>query len=170
MANYLPMPKKQHVLLCSPLGGATDGSKPRPGFAETRSRGTTVSGKQTPATTFPGSEVSPDAVLPEIAAGDPANPANTFAGSTPNPATPFAGSRRFSAARYHDAICEKLDARLSAQRIWQDLVEEVGYGASYESIKRYLRTLPSTRRAVGVFVCARARKARSTSSAALQRS
>jgi hypothetical protein len=40
---------------------------------------------------------------------------------------------------YRDAITEKLDAGLSAQRIWQDLVEEFGYGASYEpDLSRFL--------------------------------
>jgi transposase len=154
MANYLTMPKKQHVLALLALGWSY-----RRIQAETGVRRETVSGydrqrQANPAKTFPGSETGPDSVLPEIGAGDAANPAKTFAGSAPNPATTFAGSPRFSAARYHDTICEKLDARLSAQRIWQDLVEDFGYGASYESIKRYIRTLPSTRRAVGVFVCA----------------
>lgn len=49
---------------------------------------------------------------------------------------------------------EKLDVGLSLQRIWQDLVEEYGYGASYESVKRFVRTLAPTRRAVGIFHCA----------------
>ena len=50
-----------------------------------------------------------------------------------NPAKPFPGSRpRFAAALYRTAITEKLDAGLSLQRISQDLVEEYGYGASYE--------------------------------------
>jgi hypothetical protein len=34
------------------------------------------------------------------------------------------------------------------------LVEEFGYGASYESVKRYLRSLPASRRPVGVFLSA----------------
>src|SRR4051812_3394753 len=63
-----------------------------------------------------------------------------FPGSTPP---------RASAAVYRDAITEKLDAGLSAQRIWQDLVEEFGYGASYESVKRFVRTLAPRPRAVG---------------------
>lgn len=76
-----------------------------------------------------------------------------FAGSDANPAKTFPGSRH-AAAIYHDTICEKRDAGLSVQRIWQDLVEEYGYGASYESIKRYLRSLPAPRRPVGVFLSA----------------
>jgi hypothetical protein len=59
-----------------------------------------------------------------------------------------------AAALYRTAIAEKLDAGLSLQRIWQHLVEEYGYGASYESVKRFVRTLAPTRRAVGIFHCA----------------
>ena len=55
------------------------------------------------------------------------------------------------AAAYHTTITEKRDAGLSVQRIWQDLVEEFGYSASYELLKRYVRALAPTRRAVGVF-------------------
>jgi len=32
----------------------------------------------------------------------------------------------------------KLDAGLSVQRIWQDLVEEYGFGYSYEAVKRFI--------------------------------
>ena len=77
---------------------------------------------------------------------------------------------RFAAAVYRTAITEKLDAGLSLQRIWQDLVEEYGYGASYESVKRFVRTIAPTRRAVGVFTARPAPKARSISSAARRRS
>ena len=80
-----------------------------------------------------------------------ANAAKVFPGSTLR--------LRCTAAAYRTAIMEQCDAGLSAQRIWQDLVEEYGYGASYgasyESVKRFIRTLPSSqKRAVGVFHCA----------------
>jgi len=42
-------------------------------------------------------------------------------------------------------LAEKLDASLSLRRIWQDLIEEYGYGASYESVKLFLRTIAPTR-------------------------
>ena len=74
------------------------------------------------------------------------NAATTFPGSEPR--------RRFAAAVYRAVIAEKLDAGLSLQRIWQDLVEEYSYGARYESVKRFVRTLTPARRAVGVFHCA----------------
>jgi transposase len=110
-----------------------------------------------PAKTFPGSEGAVPAETGAEPEAGPANPATTFAGSAANPAKTFAGSpprRRFEAAAYRTAITEKLDAGLSVQRIWQDLVEEYGYGASYESVKRFVRTLAPKRRAVGVFHCA----------------
>ena len=94
---------------------------------------------------------------PDRPAVEGSNAAKTFAGSDANPAKTFPGSAprpRFTAAVYRTAIAEKLDAGLSLQRIWQDLVEEYGYGASYESVKRFVRTLAPTRRAVGVFHCA----------------
>src|SRR6266487_4241690 len=62
-----------------------------------------------------------------------AKPAKTFPGSEP--------PVRFAAARYHDAILEKRASGLTAQRTWQDLTEEFGYGHSYESVKRYLRMI-----------------------------
>ena len=38
-------------------------------------------------------------------------------------------------------ISEKLDAGLSAQRIWQDLKVEHGFAGSYQSVKRFCRRL-----------------------------
>jgi hypothetical protein len=65
------------------------------------------------------------------------------------PAKTFLGSRpRFTAAIYRQAIRKKLDAGLSLQRIWQDLVEEYGYSASYDLVKRCVQTIAPTRPAV----------------------
>jgi transposase len=109
------------------------------------------------AKTFPGSDPPPPAESPDVPPTEGANAAKTFAGSEPKPAKTFLGSGprpRFAATIYRTAIAEKLDAGLSLQRIWQDLVDEYGYGASYESVKRFVRTIAPTRRAVGVFHCA----------------
>lgn len=106
--------------------------------------------------TFAGSDAVPPAETPDRESGDAGNAATPFAGSEANPAKTFPGSTpraRFAAAVYRKAITEKLDAGLSLQRIWQDLVEEYGYGASYESVKRFVRTIAPRRRAVGVFCC-----------------
>ena len=103
--------------------------------------------KRSPAPTGPHPPNLAD--LPDV---EGSNAAKTFAGSDAKPAKTFPGSTprpRFTAAVYRKAITEKLDAGLSLQRIWQDLVEEYGYGASYESVKRFVRTIAPTRRAVG---------------------
>src|SRR4029453_1564835 len=157
MPNYLKMPKKSQVLALLELGWSY-----RRIEAETGVRRETVSGydqvrRANAAKTFPGSDRPPPAESADHPDVEGANAATTFAGSESNPAKTFAGSaprRRFSAAVYRTAITEKLDTGLSLQRIWQDLVEEYGYGPSYESVKRFVRTLAPPARAVGVFHCA----------------
>jgi transposase len=154
MTNYLTMPKKQQVLALLALAWSY-----RRIEAETGVRRETVSRydrqrRANAAKTFAGSDTDASPPEVEIAGADPSNPANTFAGSPSNAAETFPGSRRFAAALYHDAIVEKVTLGLTAQRIWQDLVEDFGYAASYESIKRYLRTVAPRRRAVGVFLSA----------------
>jgi hypothetical protein len=42
-------------------------------------------------------------------------------------------------------ITAKVEVGLSAQRIYQDLVEENGFTDSYQSIKRFVRKLRATR-------------------------
>jgi transposase len=157
MPNYLKMPKKSQVLALLELGWSY-----RRIEAETGVRRETVSRydqarRSNAAKTFPGSHASPPAESPDLSLTGDSNAAKTFAGSEANPAKTFPGSpprHRFAAAIYRTAIAEKLEAGLSLQRIWQDLVEEYGYGASYESVKRFVRTMAPTRRAVGVFHCA----------------
>jgi len=157
MPNYLKMPKKSQVLALLELGWSY-----RRIEAETGVRRETVSRYDEArlskaAKTFAGSAPSPPSESPDLQRAEDSEAAKTFAGSEPNPAKTFAGSTprpRFAAAIYRTAITEKLDAGLSLQRIWQDLVEEYGYGASYESVKRFVRTIAPKRRAVGVFHCA----------------
>jgi len=45
---------------------------------------------------------------------------------------------------YRDFIAARLEERLSAQRIYQDLLLEQGFTGSYESVKRYVRKLDDT--------------------------
>ena len=157
MPNYLKMPKKSQVLALLELGWSY-----RRIEAETGVRRETVSRydatrRSNAAKTFPGSDPSPPTASPDGPPAADANAATAFAGSRANPAKTFPGSvprQRFAAAVYRSAIVEKLDTGLSLQRIWQDLVEEYGYGASYESVKRFVRTIAPKRRAVGVFHCA----------------
>jgi len=154
MANYLKMPKKQQVFALLDLGWSY-----RRIEVETGVRRETVSRyacqrRANAAKPFLGSTPGSEGGDAENSAIADANPAKLFAGSDAKAAKVFPGSCRSTAAQYHDAICEKRAAGLSVQRIWQDLVEEFGYGASYESVKRYLRSLPTTRRPIGVFLSA----------------
>jgi transposase len=66
------------------------------------------------------------------------------AGSVPStlPEVPQAQPGRPSLCEPHrERISEKLETGLSAQRIYQDLVEEVAFGGSYQSVKRFVREL-----------------------------
>jgi len=61
----------------------------------------------------------------------------------PRPVPPAgADPGRPSRCSPHSALIEaKLEAGLSAQRIHQDLVAEVGFTGSYQSVKRFVRRL-----------------------------
>lgn len=142
LANYLKMLKRQEVLALLALKWSF-----RRIERETGVRRETVSAyarqpDSNPAKTFPGSGGVPGPDSRALVGVEGSNPAKTFAGSRFPP--------RFAAAAYHDAITEKLDAGLTIQRIYQDLVEDFSYGYSYESVKRYVRTLAPKWRAVGV--------------------
>lgn len=56
------------------------------------------------------------------------------------PGSRLSGSRS-RCAEHAAFIQHKLDVGLSAQRIYQDLVSEKGFGGSYSSVKRYVRCL-----------------------------
>jgi transposase len=78
-------------------------------------------------------------------AGSPdSKPAIPTAGSgvspPPKPAIPTAG-RESQCKPFHEQVAHALDARLTAQRIYQDLVLEHGFTGSYEAVKRYVRHL-----------------------------
>jgi transposase len=147
------MQKKQQVISLLELGWSY-----RKIESETGVRRETVSRydrlrQSNPAKVFPGSEEAKPPANGVLEGVGPSNPAKVFPGSSPKAAKVFPGSgpeSRSSAAEFHDVITGKLDKRLSIQRIWQDLVEDYGYGASYESVKRYVRGLRRSGRVVGV--------------------
>ena len=154
MGHYLTGMKRQQVISLLELGWTY-----RRIEAETGVRRETVSRydrmrQANAAEVFPGSPASNAAVPPASGVDDASNAAKVFAGSPPNAAKVFPGSAlppRSTAAPFRSVIEEKRAQGFSVQRIWQDLTEEYGYGASYESIKRYLRGLDAPKRAVGVY-------------------
>ena len=71
-------------------------------------------------------------------------PAKVATGSNSKPAEVSPGS--FSTCEpYREYIAKGLDKGLTAQRIWQDLREEYGFGYSYGSVKRFVHCLKKTR-------------------------
>ena len=60
--------------------------------------------------------------------------------STPVGAETAAGSRSECDA-WREDIIRKLEQGLTAQRIWQDLVDEYGFSAKYHSVRRYVSQL-----------------------------
>ena len=153
MANYLQVKKRQQVIALLELGWSYRRIEVETGVRrETVSRYARLR-RSNPAKVFPGSDVGAGRENGHAERPPNANAAKVFPGSAANPAKVFPGSERQSwcaAARYQDAIAAKLEQRLSIQRIWQDLVEEYGYGHSYESVKRYVRRQRKTHRLVGV--------------------
>ena len=96
--------------------------------------------KSKPASKVPaGSEASlteatgPEARTPDEAVLSESKPAKVPAGSE-------LGSRSRS-AQWEEKISCKLELGLSAQRIYQDLVAEEQFSASYDSVKRFIRAL-----------------------------
>lgn len=82
------------------------------------------------------------------AADPPAKPAISTTGisepTTSKPAISTAGTesgRRSLCDPFRDTIIAKMEAGLSAQRIFQDLLTEHGFAGGYESVKRMVRRL-----------------------------
>src|SRR5262249_7102682 len=134
--NYLKLPQRQQVIALLELGW-----KYRRIQAETGGRRETISRYDRPrrsnsAKVFPGSAPPAEPGNGGTSLPESSNAAKTFPGSESKPAKVFPGSElppRAAAARFHDAIVEKMGQGLTVQRIWQDLTEEYGYGHSYES-------------------------------------
>ena len=83
-----------------------------------------------PAIVFPGSEITP---APGNTPAEPPNPAISPTGSKPG--------RVSHCEPFETFIKAGLDASLSAQRIYQDLVSEQKFVGSYDSVKRFVRQL-----------------------------
>ena len=62
------------------------------------------------------------------------------ASTTPDGTETPVGSRS-ECEPYRDEIVRKLEQGLTAQRIWQDLIDEFGFAAKYQSVRRYVAKL-----------------------------
>lgn len=90
---------------------------------------------KSPTISTPGSPEPPEAKSPISTPGEP-----TGADLVTTALEAEAGRPSFCDP-HRARIAAKLDAGLSAQRIHQDLVAEVGFGGSYQSVKRFVRRL-----------------------------
>ncbi len=72
-------------------------------------------------------------------------PANLIAGSLAQNRPNLIPGPPSLAAPYHEFIQAGVNRGLTAQRIWQDLCEERGYGHGYLSVQRYVRRLKQQR-------------------------
>ena len=153
MGNYLKVDKRQQVIALLELGWSYRRIESETGVRrETVSRYDGLRGSN-PAKVFPGSGEGSGPRINDLAEVEGSKASKVTPGSASKAAKVFPGSMprpRSSAAVYHDEIVSKLESGLSAKRIWQDLVEEFGYGYAYESVKRYVRKLTTQRRVVTV--------------------
>jgi hypothetical protein len=96
--------------------------------------------KAKPAISPPGSEGGWESKPAILTAGfegsSEAKPAISTAGKS--------GGRKSQCEPLAEVILAKVEVGLSAQRIYQDLVEENGFSDSYESVKRFVRKLRAT--------------------------
>jgi len=84
--------------------------------------------------------IPPTGSLSAIKADSTVPSSSESASSEANTKASQAG-RRSQCEMYREAIQAKLDQRLSAQRIWQDLMVEEGFTGKYDSVKRFVRRL-----------------------------
>ena len=153
MGNYLKVDKKQQVISLLGLGWTYRRIQRETGVRRETVARYNKARSSKPAKVFPGLAEDPGAESQHIFESDSPKAAKVFPGSDSKPAKTFPGSdrpRRSAAAVHHDSIVSKLDEGLTIQRIYQDLVSEYGYAHSYESVKRYVRTLIRTQKVVGV--------------------
>ena len=153
MGNYLKVDKRQQVVALLELGWSYRRIESEAGVRrETASRYDKLR-RSKAAKVFPGSEGVSGRGINDLGDSGSAKPAKVTPGSESKPAKVFPGTKPrqcSSSAVFHDEIVEKVEAGLSAKRVWQDLVEEFGYGHAYESVKRYVLKLKVQRRVVTV--------------------
>lgn len=99
-------------------------------------------GAQGPATGPPDPK---QASTGEVATGSaaPEDSKQATLGQVATGSEPLKPARKSLCEPFRDVISGKLDAGLSAQRIYQDLVTEQGFGGAYNSVKRMVRRLTS---------------------------
>jgi transposase len=136
MANRIKMAAEQAIVLLWQQGWSYRRIARELGLHRETVRQHVAAERAKPATPTLGSEGAerPDGGDPALAAAgqDGPKPANATLG---NPSVPSA------CEAFREVIQAKLEQGLSAQRVWQDLVAEHAFRATYSSVKRFVRRL-----------------------------
>ncbi len=146
MANVLNKEKQGQVLALGRLGWAlrriekATGVRRETASAYLRAAGIAVrpSGKWGRAPPNPANEVTADVEANSAEALELSNPANEV---TAESQQELAQSEKSFAAPFRDFIEEQLARGRNAFGIYQQLVDQNGFSASYESVKRFVRAL-----------------------------
>jgi transposase len=133
VGNYLKMADRQRVLALLELGWSY-----RRIEKETGSRRETIAGYDPRRSAKPANPItgSDDGVGGAGVSGEEKRP-NPITGSAPGPAS--------ACEPFRTEIEAGVERGLTAQRIWQDLCEEQGFGHGYASVQRYVRDLRQRR-------------------------
>jgi transposase len=107
---------------------------------ETVGRYLRLAGKAKPAISTTGSDGDSESKPAILTVGPEGSSESKPAISTAGKST----GRKSQCEPLAEVIMAKVEVGLSAQRIYQDLVEENGFSDSYESVKRFVRKLRAT--------------------------
>ncbi len=148
MANVLSEDKKQQVLALGRLGWSlrqiqeATGVRRETAGSYLRAAGVGLRPAGWPSAAKPAIEVTTDSGAEEEAA--PSKPAMLV--TTDSEAVKTVSSRVTSACEpYREAIELALSKGRNAMAIWQDLVDQNGFGGGYQSVKRFVRQLRGAR-------------------------
>lgn len=143
MGNYLRMEKRQQIETLVQLGWSARAIHRQTGI----DRETIRKYREGDKGAGSGATENPPEVPADFLSEKGQNPPKVPAGSEqegavqPAESLPLPGTHSASVQPHLQRISTKRHQGLSAQRIYQDLVEEHGYKGSYDSVKRYVRKL-----------------------------
>ncbi len=135
MANILKVHEQNAIRQLAALGWSLRRIARQTGIDRKTLRRYLEGGAKSPTLSTPGSSQPADAKSPISTAGQPGG------ADLVSEALQAGVGRPSSCDPHRLRIAPKLDAGLSAQRIYQDLVAEVGFNGSYQSVKRFVRKL-----------------------------
>ncbi len=162
MVNVLSEEKRQQVIALGRLGWTlrrieqTTGVRRETAGAYLKAAGIAVRppgswGRRGPAT--PANELLPDASQPKPANEVTTDPGTLEKQAVPSPSPPPSAS---ACEPYRETIELGVSRGRNAMAIWQDMVSQYGFSASYQTVKRFVRKLRGSEqpKAVGIILTA----------------